>query len=255
MEETLETNSISKKKKTFAVQSDVRIFVTSEYDEFSLSEFNRDPSHYKKVLESIKKKDYTKYNPILVDKDLIIVDGQNRYLACKELGLPIHFIVSQEINIYAAADINQASKNWSVTDYARHYAKRGNKEYIRLLDLCAKYNQRISVVMAFGKQSGGVKSHSQNVKSGNFEFKTEIDIDEFFEHMKEFANYYHFSNREKFIKAALKLYNHKDYDKDKMLKKLRQCSGIVHEQPRVDMMVKELLKLYNYNNRKQIHVK
>lgn len=254
METQVKQDSKTTSEEVFATQSEIRIFITNDYDKFELSEYNRDPSHYKKLLESIKKNDYTQYQPILVDKNLVIVDGQNRFLACKELGKPIHFIVSQDIHIFAAADINQASKNWNVTDYARHYAKRGNPEYIRLLDICHKYDQRISVVMAFGKQSGGVKSHTQNVKSGNFEFKTEIDIDDFFEHIRIFEDYYTFAKREKFIKAMLKIYIHENYDKKKMENKLRQTSGIVKEQPRVDMMTEELLKLYNYRNRKPIHI-
>ena len=109
-----------------------------------------------------------------------IVDGQNRFLACKNLGLPIHFIVSEDIKIFAAADINRASKNWTASDYAEHYAKRGREPYVRLLDLCAKYDQRLSIVQQFGKMSNNARSHSDNVKSGNFQFRDDVNIDEFF---------------------------------------------------------------------------
>jgi len=247
MEETL-----IEREETFAKESKVKIYIATDYSEFVLSEFNRNPGHYKKVMESIKENDYTQFQPILVNRKMEIVDGQNRFLACKELGLPIHFIVSQDINIYAAADINQASKNWNAMDYARHYSTRGRESYTRLLDLIHKYDQRISVVQSFGKLSDGVRSHSDSIKKGKFEFKDDIDVDAFFEHMLVFDEFYPFSKREKFVKAMLALYLHEDYEPAKMENKVKYNSGIVKEQPRVDMMTEELLKLYNYKSRKPI---
>ena len=242
-------------KEVHAVQSDVKIFTTSDYSIFVLSELNRIPGHYKKVLESIEANDYTKFQPILVNNKMEIVDGQNRFLACKDLGLPIHFIVSDTIKIFAAADINRASKNWSAADYAEHFAKRGREPYIRLIDLCAKYNQRLSVVQQFGKMSNAVNSHSENVKSGNFQFRDDVNIDEFLTHIEDFGTYYKdFYKKDKFVKAVLKLYLKKEYKIDTMVKKLRMASGIINEQPKVDMMAEELVKLYNYKSKAKINL-
>jgi len=245
----METKNDTAQDAAFAKMSDIKIWISTQYEKFVLSEFNRDPSHYKKVKESIEANDYTQYQPILVNKQMEIVDGQNRYLACKELGLPIHFIVSEDIHIYAAADINRAAKNWNAMDYARHYAKRGKDSYIMLLDLCAKYDQRISVVGAFGKISKNARSHSHNIKQGSFEFREDIDIDDFFTHMAIFENYYDFAKKEKFVKAMLKLYMHPNYVHEKMTTKLKLNSGIVREQSKVGDMVNELVKLYNFHTR------
>lgn len=252
MELDLKKNTTTTKE-VHAVESKVKIYITSDYSIFHLSELNRSPLHYKKVLESIKKHDYTQYQPILVNNKMVIVDGQNRFLACKELELPIHFIVSNSIEIYAAADINQASKNWTSQDYVEHYAKRGRESYIRLIDICAKYEQKLSVVQQFGKLTNNHKSSTECIKSGDFQFKKDIDIDAFFTHVQQFSEYYPmFSKQDKFVKSVFRLYLIKDYKPKSMLNKLRIASGIVHEQPRVDMMVEELLKLYNYKSKKKI---
>jgi hypothetical protein len=255
MEFDVENISHTTGEKPFAVESDVKIWVATDYSKFNLNEFNREPGHYKKVLESIKANDYTQYQPILVDKHMNIVDGQNRFLACKELGLPIYFIVSKNIHIFAAADINQASKNWSMQDYVQHYSKRGKESYTKMLDLCARYGQRISVIAQFGKIVDNAKSHTENVKKGNFTFREDIDVEAFFEHLATFQKYYKFSTNERFVKALLKMYMHPDYKTDVMAKKLRIVSGIVHDQPRVDMMLDELVKLYNYKSKKPIVIK
>ncbi|MEK6829851.1 MAG: ParB N-terminal domain-containing protein [Nanoarchaeota archaeon] len=243
------------KEKAKAVQSDVIIWRTEDYGVFKLNEFNRDPSHYKKIKEAIKKNDQAKYMPILVDKNMNIVDGQNRYLACKELKKPIYFIVSKEIHINDAPDINSAAKNWSMTDYVRHYAKRGREPYIKMLDLAAKYGQRISVIAQFGKLKEGSRSHSENVRAGIFEFKSGVDVEAFFKHMSIFQQYYYYAKKERFIRAAVKLYSHKEYNPAVMEKKLRLASAIVHEQPRTDLMLEELVKLYNYHSRQPIALK
>jgi hypothetical protein len=250
-----EGDSVATSEKPFAVESDVKIWVATDYSKFVLNEFNRDPSHYRKVLESIQANDYTQFQPILVDRKMNIVDGQNRFLACRELGLPIYFIVSREIHIFAAADINQASKNWSMQDYVQHYSKRGKDSYTKMLDLCAKYNQRISVIAQFGKITDNARSHTENVKKGNFQFRDDLDVDAFFEHLASFQKYYKFSTNERFVKALLKMYMHKDYSEKTMTNKLRLVSGIVHDQPSVDMMLVELLKLYNYKSRSPLSVK
>jgi hypothetical protein len=251
-----ETENIASTEDVFARQSEVKIFTSTQYDRFVLSELNRIPGHYKKVLESIKENDYTMYQPILINSRMEIVDGQNRFLACRELGIPIHFIVSENINIFAAADINKASKNWNANDYAEHYAKRGREAYIQLLDICAKYGQRLSVVQQFGKMSGAVRSHSENVKSGNFQFREDVDIEKFLNHIEDFSKYYkNFYKKDKFVKAVLRLYLKKEYSIESMKNKLRMASGIVNEQPRVDMMAEDLIKLYNYKSRKPISLK
>jgi hypothetical protein len=238
----------------FAVESEVKIWVATDYSKFKLNEFNRVPSHYKKVRDSIREKDYTMYQPILVDKEMNIVDGQNRFLACKELGKPIYFIVSRDIKIYAAAEINQASKNWGINDYVEHYAKRHREPYIRMMDLAAKYKQKISVISHFGKMTDSIRNYSDLVKKGVFQFRDDINIDDFFEHAQMFQNYYDFADKERFIRALLRLYLHPEYKPSQMEEKLRSASAIVHDQPKAEMLIDELLKLYNFRARKPLQI-
>lgn len=252
LDSAMETQELG--AEAFAQQSSVLIFTSTQYDKFTLSDYNRDIKHHKKLIASIKENDFTKYAPILVDKNLVVVDGQGRFCACRELELPINFVVSDEIQVFDAPGMNSASTNWGALDYIQHYAKRGEESYIRFLDICHTYNQSISVVSRFGhtmkKSDKGSSTHSNAISSGKFKFREEVNIEEFFEHMKVYQKYYSFSKQEKFVSAVLRLYMHKDFNREFMENKLKTSSGIVNEQPKIDLMAKELLKLYNYNNKK-----
>jgi hypothetical protein len=124
-----------------------------------------------------------------------------------------------------------------------------------MLDLAAKYKQKISVIAQFGKFSEGSRSHSDTVKKGVFQFREDVDIEAFFQHAQSFQHYYNFADKERFIRALLKLYMHPEYKASKMIDNLRRASAIVHDQPNAEMLVVELLKLYNFRARKPIHVK
>lgn len=70
----------------------MKIHKSYNYNDFSFINGNRNvvKSKVGKLIKSIKQLDLTMYNPILVTKTGKIVDGQHRFEACKELGLPIY---------------------------------------------------------------------------------------------------------------------------------------------------------------------
>lgn len=85
-------------------------------------------------------KNLTQYIPILVKNDevsgkYIIYDGQGRFIACKELGLPIHFIVCNELEESDMILLNISQEKWKPMDYLRHYANKGLQDYIDIQNI------------------------------------------------------------------------------------------------------------------------
>jgi hypothetical protein len=67
------------------------IQVTSDYDQFVIMEANREQN--RGHIEAIKAAfgemgNLTRVQPILVNERFEIIDGQHRFIACKELGEP-----------------------------------------------------------------------------------------------------------------------------------------------------------------------
>lgn len=127
------------------------ILKTTNYDNFKALQGNRvvDPCNVKKIKESISDIGYKKSQPIIVDEDLQIVDGQHRFTACKELGLPIYFTIEPTNNesIKITQKFNKDQKNWGAMDFLRSYAERGFKDYIRFLDYMEKNNVKQDVLL------------------------------------------------------------------------------------------------------------
>lgn len=114
---------------------------TNDYEIFDFFNTNRSISEasVKKIMNSIEKIGYVNGKPILVNKDLFIIDGQHRFEACKRLGLPIIYeeIEVDEHEAIICLNINQ--KNWSVFDYIKSWANQGKVNYQQLVAFYEKH--------------------------------------------------------------------------------------------------------------------
>ena len=132
----------------------LRIEYTKKYDRFLTLLANRNTN--KEHIESLKSsiKSYGISQPIQVDRDFNIIDGQNRLKALINLKLSVPFIrfkdISGDKTIETIKEINTKRKNWDYFDFAKSYANSNNKykkSYERFLDLHHKL--RISAFTIF----------------------------------------------------------------------------------------------------------
>lgn len=120
----------------------LKIEYTKKYDRFLTLSANRntDNEHIKNLESSIDV--YGISQPIQVDRDFNIIDGQNRLKALINLKLSVPFIRFKNIygdkTIETIKEINTKRKNWNYFDFAKSYANSNNKykkSYKRFLDL------------------------------------------------------------------------------------------------------------------------
>ncbi len=83
-----------------------------------------------KLVQSISKCDLMEFRPILVQKekgDYIILDGQTRAMACKELNKPIyaHLIEGKEkVKEGIVSILNTNQRNWTLTDFGNYWKEQ-----------------------------------------------------------------------------------------------------------------------------------
>lgn len=95
--------------------------------------------------------------PILVNEHMFIVDGQHRFTAAKELGLPIYYIVKPGATVETAARMNITQRRWTMDDFAKSYADRGREDYIEMLRIKKMYprfnNSLLVLILSGGRQN------------------------------------------------------------------------------------------------------
>ena len=115
---------------------DYTLHETRNYDEFKFIKENRKTvaRHVERLVESIKKKNLTKDFPIIVNDEMEILDGQNRFEALKILGYPVPYRKAMDMNKKDISLINTMHKGWSTEDYLHQYCVFGYPDYLKLKD-------------------------------------------------------------------------------------------------------------------------
>lgn len=158
------------------MNNDLKIYETNDYDMFKKLQGNRDERSAQKIKKSIRKIGYI-VSPICVNEKMEVIDGQNRLMALKDLGLPVHYYVVEGVGLEEAIQMNIGRQNWKPIDYARGYALQGNVNYQRLLQLYEKSNHLslgiISAILRGEISNGGGDAKAVNDGKIKISEKTE----------------------------------------------------------------------------------
>lgn len=154
------------------------ILQTKDYSQFHMDSLNRNlnEKHARGLLEKLKQNNQLTLEPILVDKNMKIIDGQHRFWALSQLGLPINYMIDSEISISDAAELNSNQRNWGVIDYVHVYANKGNINYQFLLRELSKYKtiSQIGVIADVFSTNGFLRTAvTRNLKDGKYKFDQE----------------------------------------------------------------------------------
>ena len=114
-----------------------------ETDQYNIFKFGNNRPISKSKVEKKKKsiKKMGLLTPIEVTSDYYIKEGQHRFMALKELGLPIiyRFALSDTFTVDEISEINSTTERWGTKDFVTVRANSGNESYIRIKKLLDKY--------------------------------------------------------------------------------------------------------------------
>jgi hypothetical protein len=210
------------------------IKTSRNYDQFVLRKTNRPVSqaYVKQLIESIDKNDLTANFPILVNERNEIIDGQHRFAACVELGLPIHYTVIDATGARTTddimVDINTHQRTWRLDEFVNMYARRGVQSYIDVENCMNHY--KVGASNAFAIVSNGEKNNSTAIRAGKFK-SGKIHYSQICEALLQMRDICPFALNLKFVTAFTKLYCSKGYNHDNEYKKfvryrmdMQQCA-------------------------------
>lgn len=159
------------------------IYETRNYGKFHLSKLNRkiDQKHLASLIKNIKHHKAV-IEPIQVDQEFNIVDGQHRFMASKKLHRPVYYYVDNHVSVMSADLLNSKTKHWQLLTYVNRGVEMMNQNYVLLNEKIKKYGRLFSTSIIAEFYSGS-RGYYQALKDRNYIFRPDPEIDAFMDAM------------------------------------------------------------------------
>lgn len=234
-----------------------RVQSSTDYNQFKLMRNNREPT--RGHIESIKRAfeeqgNFMEINPILVNEKFEIIDGQHRYVACVELGLPVYYTMGQGLNINDARAINILHKQWISDDYAHSYAESGIDSYVKYLQLREDYGESHSIVICYANPNG-IGRVFKNFREGDFEIEDYVATVERLDKLQSLRKLFpQIKNDKNLGFAVLALLRSDNYDHAVMLRKAIAHGENLRKMGSITEYQRALEDLYNHGRQNRIRL-
>lgn len=235
------------------IEANVRIYFTRDYSIFNKVSGNRALNERK--IERIKEEiidgfDMLRYCPIIVDKDMNVIDGQHRLQVAKQLKSNIWYVITDAISLYEIAKLNTNTDKWKKKDFLNCYITLGVEDYKKLDEFQKKYNMPLSSAakLLYEASLKGYSEATQVFQSGNFKVKHLELAEKTMDLCLEFSAFEKHKARE-FIQAIVVLIKNQKCDFDWLLEKFNQNTEALVEQVNYKNYLTNLEEIYNRHSR------
>ena len=147
------------------------VYSTSDYSVFKKLDGNRGIMEKRKnlLIRSIQERGWIR-NPIVVNENMEVIDGQGRLEALRELGMPVEYVIARGATLSDCIALNVKQTNWTNTDYVKSYAEMGYEDYKILLSHYGVHHHLpdTCVNTIVSKDSGDCGTITTGMKEGNF---------------------------------------------------------------------------------------
>jgi len=209
----------------------VQIKATTNYDLFTLLDYNRPCDDIAALEKNILQCNKLEMSPIIVDKNFNIIDGQHRYLVAKKNNLILYYRVDQTAD--CEKDIityNKASKIWKIDDYIHFYSKKGHKTAVFLQEMLDNHPVTCNEIIRLFVAGSRHKSPVAHVKNGEITLtKSESDIrnillnlKQILDLVKEKLNQTFYSNQKN---TLISIMSNKKYDHVHFMSQIDKYAG------------------------------
>jgi len=236
------------------------VLKTKNYDMFKFRDDNRErisPAHVASIKKSIEMKNMLHMRPISVNANMEVIDGQNRLMAAKALGVEIYYEKNEDLTPGDIILMN-VSKSWGMSDYLNFYVKNGYPEYIKLKEFMHK--NKVSLKIAMTIMLGVTWKSNNEFKHGLMKFRDEFATDELdicwetIEYIKKMNGFSLYTTSARFWMALIKLVRHVGFNADQWRQNLKKMAERFGPRPSIDDYSKLFMQVYNWNNKNKINI-
>lgn len=202
---------------------------TYNYNQFQFNDRNRAISqkNVSDLKKSILEVGFIKQRAILVNKENLIIDGHHRFLALKELKLPIYYEIENELSKREMILLNSSQKSWSLEDFIRFHAKENILFYKEVLRINETYKFTISNCLVICLDSAGTSGSSSKLIRKGENLSIYDKIDELSQLILFFETQISFSSKSHYVRALKNVYSKLNL---KQLEKLKDGMSSMREQ-------------------------
>lgn len=230
------------------------IYEEDDYSVFKRLPDNRDvlSKRLNKLIASMTEKYIC--NPIIVNEKMEVIDGQGRFEARKEMGVPIHYIVAEGATINDCRRMNKYNTQWSKLDFAKSYASRGIADYVTLLRTCKQTRLAISSVLRLANRGGVADADAMSpLERGELVF-TEKDAETVVHVMELIGEIWEaltFTDRisDAFRNGVKVMSEMEGYNHERMLRNCKTQRGSFNQMTSLGSQLKEFERIYNYKTK------
>ncbi len=200
---------------------------TKNYEMFEYMDSNRkiNAGLVERLVKSIKEIGYIESRPIIVNEDMVVIDGQHRLEACKRLGIPVIYQVSNVDMSKAMIALNMNQQIWRLSDYIDSYATQGKKCYKYILDFENKYKLGISnsIIICLNDYS----HRANDIRIGK-EFTINPESNNIAKFIINCKSYFDFYKSQKFAHSVMLLHKYASKsDVNKVFEKIQSLRQLV----------------------------
>lgn len=237
--------NIFKKNKKMETTKKQAILTTYAYEDFNFLKGNR---HIRSVYvgrlkTQIKLNDLTSFYPIICDNNYTIFDGQHRFTACSELGLPIYYLVIDNMTLREIVAANMHQQKWVLEDYLNSYCELGIKPYLYLRNFINQHTW-LKLSTAIIICQGGKSRGTNQFKNGK------MNIDETKDHEVLIGMLADFKGSgvllmSDMVQTIINIYHIKGYNHKQMMRKLKRLDGKIPVGQSVNDSLRNFEEIYN----------
>jgi hypothetical protein len=250
-------------------KSITKIFYTKDYEIFNTLAGNREVNiaHIKKLERSFEQ-EYL-ISPILINEKFEIIDGQHRFEAARNLGLPVYYYMITGYKLSQVQRLNTNLKEWKKADYLESYASLGYKEYILFKKFMTEFPMfSITSCQVILSNTGTTKLIQSNLfksdtnksgrisagefKNGNFKVHNYKLAVQNAKKILDFKPYYDGYGRQAFVSAMVRIFHHENYDHERMIARLKSYPAEFGHCLNMIKYREQIETVFNYRSRKKL---
>jgi len=210
--------------------------------------------HVRDLMDSMSTFGFLPSKPVQVYQDgkkFVIIDGHHRYVAAKNLQIPVLYVVEPKSHNEAMARVNRVQKPWALKNYVSQYAKRGLASYLELVEyhnLGFPIMQAAQLLMGKAASSGGTGlSASKHLTEGTFKILTREKIEIIAQFLRENGSVNPAFKTSNFISSFEMCMRVKGFDHGQLTRKLSANPKTLIRTASIDQMLDQIEEIYNYH--------